>query len=203
MHVRSAPSGTPLLYGGAPGDSLLLLLSGRAKVFTTAADGREVPLAIAGPGDLVGELSALDGRPRCSDVVALDDVRAGSLSGEQLRSFLAERPAAALAMMKLLAQRMRQANLERVQLATDDGLGRVALRLLDLAEQCGEQVAGGTRIELSMTQDELAAWIGASRGTVARALRLMRRLGWVLTSRRTITVVDLDALRERRAALAA
>jgi Cyclic nucleotide-binding domain len=53
MQVRSAPAGTPLLYAGAPGDSLLLLLAGRAKVFTTAADGREVPLAIAGPGDHV------------------------------------------------------------------------------------------------------------------------------------------------------
>ena len=56
------------------------------------------------------------------------------------------------------------------------------------------------RIELAMTQEELAGWTGASRESVARALQLMRRLGWVTTSRRTITIIDLDAVRLRRAA---
>jgi CRP-like cAMP-binding protein len=200
---REAPAGSVLLHASAPGDSLLILLRGRAKVVSRTPDGRETVLAIAGPGDLVGELAALDGRTRCADVIALEPVRVGVLSSVQLRNFLAERPTAALALMRMLAARMREANRERVQIATDDSLGRVALRLLELAERYGEPVASGVRIELAMTQEELAGWIGASRGTVARALRLMRRLGWVVTSRRAITVLDIDALRERRAAIAA
>jgi CRP/FNR family cyclic AMP-dependent transcriptional regulator len=55
----------------------------------------------------------------------------------------------------------------------------------------------GTRIELSMSQDELASWTGATRETVSRALRLMRGLGWVATDHRSITVLDPAALRDR------
>ena len=59
------------------------------------------------------------------------------------------------------------------------------------------QKCAGTRIELSLSQDELARWTGATRETVSRALRLMRQLGWVATDHRTITVLDPAALRER------
>jgi CRP/FNR family cyclic AMP-dependent transcriptional regulator len=55
----------------------------------------------------------------------------------------------------------------------------------------------GIRIELSLTQDELASWTGATRETVSRALRLMRRLGWVATEHGSITVLDVAAMRER------
>jgi CRP-like cAMP-binding protein len=53
------------------------------------------------------------------------------------------------------------------------------------------------RIELSLTQDELASWTGATRETVSRALRLMRQLGWIASDQRAITVIDAAALRER------
>jgi CRP-like cAMP-binding protein len=191
-----------LLHCGAPDDSVLLLLSGRVRVCTSARGGRGLRLALAGPGDLVGELSAIDGRARTADVVAMDRVRFGVVSGEQFRAFLERHPAAALALMRVLAERVRVSDRERVQLAVEDGFARVAVRLLELAETYGEPGATGTGIELSMTQEDLAGWIGASRITVARALKLMRSLGWVQTSRRVITVLDAEALRARSLALA-
>jgi CRP-like cAMP-binding protein len=69
--------------------------------------------------------------------------------------------------------------------------------LVDLSDEHGKAAAGGTQIELALTQDELARWTGATRETVSRALRLMRQLGWVATDRKTITVLDPAALRER------
>jgi CRP-like cAMP-binding protein len=132
----------------------------------------------------------------------MDRVRFGVVSGEQFRAFLERHPAAALALMRVLAERVRVSDRERVQLAVEDGFARVAVRLLELAETYGEPVATGTGIELSMTQEDLAGWIGASRITVARALKLMRSLGWVQTSRRVITVLDAEALRARSLALA-
>ena len=73
----------------------------------------------------------------------------------------------------------------------------VAKRLLELAADHGTRVGTGTLIEFALTQDELASWTGATRETVSRALRLMRRLGWIATDHRSITVLDPDALRER------
>lgn len=192
---REAAAGRVLLHAGAPGESLLLLLKGRVKIVAPAAPGQEVMLGFAGPGELVGELGALDGWPRTADVIALDRVRAGYLAAPELRAFLAERPAAGLALMRMMAGRIRHLDHDRVQMASSDGFSRIAALLLDLAERFGEPVQGGVRIELQATQHELASWIGASRITVARALCLMRRLGWVSTERRAITVLDATAMR--------
>jgi CRP-like cAMP-binding protein len=73
----------------------------------------------------------------------------------------------------------------------------VAKRLLELSVDHGTRVGAGTLIEFALTQDELASWTGATRETVSRALRLMRRLGWIATDHRSITVLDPDALRQR------
>jgi CRP-like cAMP-binding protein len=86
---------------------------------------------------------------------------------------------------------------EVIDLATQDSVGRVAKRLVELAVDHGTPVPEGTRIDLSLTQDDLASWTGATRETVSRALRLMRRLGWIATEGRSITVVDAPALRAR------
>jgi CRP-like cAMP-binding protein len=97
----------------------------------------------------------------------------------------------------MLVRRLSEASRDLAALATQDSVGRVAKRLLDLSAEHGVPASQGTRIELSLTQDELARWTGATRETVSRALRLMRQLGWVSTDNRTITVLDPDALRDR------
>ena len=66
----------------------------------------------------------------------------------------------------MLVRRLTEADLDRIDLATQDSIGRVAKRLLELAADHGIQVPEGTRIELSLTQDELASWTGATRETV-------------------------------------
>jgi CRP/FNR family cyclic AMP-dependent transcriptional regulator len=137
---------------------------------------------------------------RTASAIALDDVDAGILHGEEFREFLRDRPDAALVLIRMLVRRLSEASRDLASLATQDSVGRVAKRLLDLAADHGVPSSRGTRIELALTQDELARWTGATRETVSRALRLMRQLGWVATDNRTITVLDPDALRERSGA---
>jgi CRP-like cAMP-binding protein len=197
LRVRTAAGGTALLHAGAPGTSVVLILQGHAKIVTSAGDGRPVVLAMAGPGELLGELSVLDGQSRCAGAIAVGTVRYGTMPGTEFQEFLAERKSASLAFMRMLARRMRDSDRERVMLATEDTLGRTASRLHQLAERYGVPCEDGIRIELAVTQEELAGWTGGSRESVARALRLMRELGWVTTSRRTIVVLDMDALGAR------
>jgi CRP-like cAMP-binding protein len=133
--------------------------------------------------------------------VAVDeDVQAAYLSADELRRFLAAHPGVALVLIRMLVRRLSEADRDRIDLATQDSVGRVAKRLVELAAEHGTPDGAGTRIELSLTQDELASWTGATRETVSRALALMRRLGWIGTDNRSITVLDADALRERSGA---
>ena len=71
-------------------------------------------------------------------------------------------------------------------------------RLVELAAEYGRpQPGGGVRIDLPITQEELASWVGSSREGVNKALHTLRGLRWVETERRAITVLDMDALRIR------
>lgn len=194
---KAVPKAQSILHAGAAGDDVVLVLAGRVKLLAYGTEGREVVLAIRGPGELIGEMAALGGQRRTATAIAVDDVEAGYLGADELRAFLLDHPDAALVLIRTLVRRLAEADRDRIDLATQDSVGRVAKRLLELAIDHGAPADHGTRIELSLSQDELASWTGVTRETVSRALRLMRGLGWVATDHRSITVLDPAALRER------
>jgi CRP/FNR family cyclic AMP-dependent transcriptional regulator len=185
-----------IMHEGSAGENVALVLAGRVKLAARGVSNRSVVLAIRGPGELVGEMAALGGTRRTATATALEDVEIGLLPGEDFRAYLREHPDAALVLLRSLVGRMTEATRGLVELATQDSVGRVARRLIELgADHRGGTPAGPYEIEL--TQDELASWTGATRETVSRALRLMRQLGWVTTGHRTITVLDPAAVRAR------
>jgi CRP-like cAMP-binding protein len=104
---------------------------------------------------------------------------------------------AAIALLRLVTSRLRDSDRKRVEAAAYDIPARVARRLVELADRFGEPTAGGVRISVPFTQDELAGWVGSSREAVVKALRSLRTAGYVRTQRRTVEVCDLPALRRR------
>jgi CRP-like cAMP-binding protein len=196
---RRFRKGQALFHQGGSSDRVVILLGGRVKVSTVTEEGREVVLAFRGPGDMLGELSAIDGEPRSATVEAIEPVEALAVAASDFRSFLTANPEVALLLLQMLSRRLRDADRKRVEYAAHDTVGRVAARLVELAERYGEPVAQGVRIGLPLSQEELAGWVGGSREAVSKALQTLRSVGWVLTERRRITVLDLEALRRRSA----
>lgn len=190
-------AGTRLVQQGDPGDKVLVLLEGRAKVSYATREGRELVLRFCGPGELVGELAVIDGSPRLSSIVALEPVDALVLAATDFRALLDAEPSIAWKLLGMLSRRFRDADLKRVEFGASDTVGRVAARLVELADRHGEPAAEGIVITLPLSQDELGAWTGASRAGVAAALRVLRDLQWIETQRRRITVLDRDALAAR------
>jgi CRP-like cAMP-binding protein len=191
--------GHALFHQGGASDRVVVLLSGRVKVSTVTQEGKEIVLAFRGPGDLLGELSAIDGEPRSATVEAVEAVEALAISASDFRSFLIAHPEVALLLLQMLSRRLRDADRKRVEYGAHDTVGRVAARLVELVERYGEPAGAGLRIGLPLSQEELAGWTGASREAVSKALQTLRKVGWVLTERRRITVLDLEALRRRSA----
>jgi CRP-like cAMP-binding protein len=185
-----------VMHEGSAGENVALVLAGRVQLAARGVGDRSVVLAIRGPGELVGEMAALGGIRRSATATALEDVDLGILSGEEFRAYLREHPDAALVLLRSLVGRMTEATRGLVELATQDSVGRVARRLIELGADHGGPASAGS-YELELTQDELASWTGTTRETVSRALRLMRQLGWVTTAHRTITVLDPAAVRAR------
>jgi CRP-like cAMP-binding protein len=189
--------GAVLFHEGGGSDEIVVVLAGRVKVSTVTADGKEVVLAFRGPGDLLGELSAIDGDARSATVGALEAVEAAIVTANDFRAFLSAHPRVAILLLEMLARRLRDADRKRVEFGAHDTLGRVAARLVELAERYGEPAAGGVRITLPLSQEELAGWTGSSREAVGKALHVLRGLGWVRTERRRITVLEMEPLRRR------
>jgi CRP-like cAMP-binding protein len=195
--ARGFARGAALFHERQAPDRVLVLLRGHAKLTCLSEDNREVVLGIRGPGDLIGELSVIDGQPRSASAVALEQVEALVVPAEEFRAYLRRHPDVTLEIVKMISARLRDSNRKRVEFAAQDNTGRVAARVAELAERFGEPASGGLRIALPLSQEELAAWIGCSREAVSKALHAMRELGWLETQRRCITVRDLGALRRR------
>ncbi len=194
---RQYPTGASLFLEGESCSTVVVVVSGRVKAFSLTEHGEEILLAVRGPGALLGELSAVDGAPRSASVAALEPVVALVVPIAAFLNFLRSHGDAAIALLQLVTARLRDSDRKRVEGAAYDIPARVARRLVELADRFGEPDPQGVRIAVALTQDELAGWVGASREAVAKALRVLRDRGLVVTGRRTMTVVDLDGLRRR------
>ena len=190
-------AGTTGLIEGQVSGQVLILLEGHIRACVAGADGRVSLLAVRRPGDIVGELSALDGRPHSATVTAFEQVEALAISASSFRDFLKTHPDATLAVLELVTERLRDADRKRAEFGSMDAAGRLAARLVELADQHGQPSGSGVRIDLALSQEELASWVGASREAVSRGLRMFRERGWIATRRRGITVLDVEGLRAR------
>lgn len=194
---RSYPIGSVLFIEGDLARHVLIILDGLIKLTKGVADGREVVIELRGPGEILGELSAVDGEPRSATGVVIEAAEVLIIGNERFRSLLATHASLATAVLATVVSRLRNASARQLEMGTADALGRVARRLVELTELRGQQGEGGLQLISPITQQELAEWAGVSRDAVVRALTTLRRLGWIDTGRRQFVIRDLDALRHR------
>ncbi|MBO3745831.1 Crp/Fnr family transcriptional regulator [Streptosporangiaceae bacterium NEAU-GS5] len=179
------------------GDRLYVVLEGKIKLARTSLDGRENLLSVLGPGEMFGELSLFDPRPRTASAIALTDVRLAGLGHDDLRPWLTGRPEVALHLLRALAQRLRRTNDVLADLVFTDVPGRVAKQLLDLADRFGQKTDEGIRVHHDLTQEELAQLVGASRETVNKALADFAQRGWLRIEAKAVVIMDMERLRNR------
>lgn len=187
LSVRYNP-GERLELGREPG-GWWVVEKGLMKVYTIAPDGSALTYAILGEGDSFGETTILTGHWVRATVEALEPTEVRYLSAEQFERLLREHPDFALALLRNLAERIRQSeervfHISRLKLSQ-----RVAHALLGLAQTVGEQIEDG--IEIHLTHQEIADYVGASREAVSRTLGRWARKGWLATNRKSVILKDL------------
>jgi CRP/FNR family cyclic AMP-dependent transcriptional regulator len=192
---RSYPRRSVVYHHGDDTESVIVLIEGRVKVCAPGDDGHVAVLGFRSPGDLIGELGAIDGGARSASVETLEPVAALVCPRRAFRALLDSSPALSAALRAVVVDRLRHADAERTDYGSHDVLGRVARRLCELADRFGEKSGDDIEITLPLTQEELANWCGASREAVSKALTQMRGLGWIETRRRAVVITDDEALR--------
>jgi CRP-like cAMP-binding protein len=193
-HTRKFQRGQALFTEGDIAGRVFLIERGWVTVTSTASSGREIVLALRGPGDILGELSALDGEPHSATALAVGEVETIVVSGSTLARAL-DNADAGRELIRVLAARLRDADRKRLEFAALDTLGRVAWRLLELGERFGHQTERGLSVQMPLSQEQLAGWCGASREATVKALMSLRALGCITTGRRHVVIADPEALR--------
>ena len=193
-NARRFKAGATVFREGDRGRFVYAVVDGEVKLTVATRVGRDVLVAVKRPGYAFGELAALDGRARSATATATRATVLAALDSTAFLEVLEQRPPAAIELLRQLAAYLRSAN-ERVSAsAADDTVTRAARQLLELASRFAEHHAAGARVELSITQDELAAWIGTTRESAARALGKFREANCVTTRRGQVFITDIGKL---------
>jgi CRP-like cAMP-binding protein len=159
---RRFASGEFLCREGDAGDAIVVVLDGYVKLTKTALSGREAMLELRGPGEVLGEMSVVDGEPQSANAVALDDVEVLAIPADRFDRLRQTRVGVANALLGVVVRRLRQASGRQLELGTEDVLRRVCRRLVELATTHGEATRSGVLVR-ALSQQDLADWAGVSR----------------------------------------
>jgi CRP-like cAMP-binding protein len=188
----SFAKGKELLIQGDPGDMMLILTEGTARVSMLTAGGREIVLAYAEPGAVLGEIALLDGGERTASVTATSAGTALQLGRNALKDFAASHPEFTWSLMQQLARRLRTAD-QTIEsdraYASGPRLARYLKRLIRK-----DSVEKTHRVELSQT--ELGNFAGMSREHINRQLRSWEESGVISLEQGRVRVLDADMLED-------
>jgi len=165
-----------------------MIQSGKVKVVIGDEEGRELILKILGPGDFFGEMSMIDKQPRSASVTTIEPATFLVLSNAAFERCVEQSPRIANMVMRILAQRVREADRKIGTLALMDVYGRVASTLLELAVYTNGKLVVGEKL----SQQDLANMVGASREMVNRILKDLSERGFISIESKSITIINRE-----------
>jgi CRP-like cAMP-binding protein len=182
-------------HEGDPPGEVFLIERGSVRIVMSPPSGRELILSTRSAGQLVGEMSAFDGRPRSASVIANEPTTMFVIAAEVFLDAVITRPTLSSHFLAVLTEKLRAADDRTMTRTTKHVPTRLAARLVALSEAHLEHVGSPGEITLGIRQADLASWVGASREAVARVLADWREANVVRTGRGSLAVLDLAALR--------
>ena len=190
--IRHFQPGETIFIRGEPGDCIYGIIAGAVRVTTQSLDGRELSLNTMLPGDIGGEIAALDGGVRTATGTALEATTVFVISRHHMRELMVRQPAFALHMIDVLCARVRNTSQQVEDAAFLSLPERLARQLGVMVEVAGHT----TPCRIKISQRELASFLNASRQVVNGLLQEWQRLGLISVGRGFVEVGDLPALIE-------
>lgn len=192
--VLEVAAGQTIFRKHDPGDTMIVVISGRVVICSQSADGREVVFNIINPGEVFGEIAFLDGRERTADARVLENAVCVVLDRRSFLPFLEDNPKVVIELLTVLCDRVRSTTVHIEDTAFLEFRSRLAKKLLAFGRHYGKAVDKGSRIELALSQTELGAMLQATRESVNRQMRRWVKQGIIEVDKGSITLVDLDRL---------
>lgn len=193
---RSYEAKQTVVRQGDPADQLFVIVRGHLKAVTSDPEGRDTALSIMGPGEVCGEVSLLDGGDRSATMAALDACELLSIDGVAFISFLETTPAVATKVLRVMARRLRNLTERSEDIAFLRVGGRLAKRIVRLADEYGEVAPdGGVRVAFRLSQQEIGDLVGATRESANKQLRAWEQEGILSQEHGHLVIHDMERLR--------
>lgn len=187
--LKKYAKGEAVYRRGDPGDSLTVLVSGGIKLTIISLQAKEMVLHFVGVGETFGEISALDGKARMLNAVALEASEGFTIHARDLLPALAAHPECLVGIVRSLCERVRVGT-SLFEIRTLTMRARVARGLLGLARHLGRRRRDGIQLQLAASQEELGNYLGLSRANVNRQLRQLRQAGVIRIDGARIVIED-------------
>src|SRR5215467_12303374 len=194
---RAFRAGEVIFHRDDPGQVLYMIKEGKVKICIISPDGQEISLAVFGKGECFGEFALLDGISRSADAIALEKVECYTLQRSDFHNAILKNPKIAIQVLESLTKRLRNTDQMVEDLIFLDVYGRVAKKLLELAEAHGVKTDDGIRIDVRLTQQELASMVGASRESVNKVMGYFTDKDYISTDKHRITIHRVNDLKRR------
>jgi CRP/FNR family transcriptional regulator, cyclic AMP receptor protein len=187
-----------IFHQGSVGSTLYIIVRGQVRIFTTSEAGQELTVTIFRDSDFFGEMALLDGQPRAASAKAMCTTTTLTLHRAAFLHTIDACPPIAASVLEVLTTRLRQSNGVAGQLANLSASQRVVRQLCELAVRYGIADGGAIRIDLHLTQDDLASLSGTTRETVNRVLSNLRDQGLIRVERARVSVLKMQQLEDTR-----
>jgi CRP/FNR family transcriptional regulator, cyclic AMP receptor protein len=186
--------GTLIYLPSDAGESVLLLTSGRVKIYHLTGDGKQAVLAIVDPGELFGEVAVFPGGMREEFAEAMETVTLVRIPGDELRRLMEQHPQVSLGVTRLMGLRRQRVERRLKSLLFRSNRERLTHLLLELADKYGRRTEAGVEIGIKLSHQDLASIIGSTRETVTVVLGELQSEGSLIIKRRQIVLTRLEQL---------
>ncbi len=172
------------------GDLVFVVHTGTIKITRVNDEGKEVILALLGPGEIFGELAILDGEARSANALAQENCHLLAINKEDFLDILKNNFSVSINLMCELAKRLRKSDQQIEALSLSDAEHRIGVSLLNLAEDMGVIRKGKVTIQNLPYQQDIANMAGTSRETVSRVLKLLENKSMISKVGHTLVIPD-------------
>lgn len=192
---RGYEAGETIFYAGDAVKRLYVVASGKVKLLRHTLSGQTVLLDILAPGEFFGNLSALGGDVYPDTAQAQTLTCTLSIEAEGFRQIMTMYPPIALAVVDIMAERLRAAHEMMRQLSAHSAEQRIAYTLLKLGDKLGEPADVGLLIQTPLSREDLAAMAGTTSETASRTLSQFKKAGLIRSGRQWVALANVDGLR--------
>jgi len=172
------------------GDLVFVVETGTIKITRVNDEGKEVILALLGPGEIFGELAILDGEARSANALAQENCQLWAINKEDFLEILKNHFSVSYNLMCELAKRLRKSDQQIEALSLSDAEHRIGVSLLNLAEDMGVIRKGKVTIQNLPFQQDIANMAGTSRETVSRVLKILENKSMISKEGHTLIIPD-------------